>query len=117
MPVDSYSRETFKALDDSWRSRFLKLVAAPVPCLQLSDASGLPRWLQGTNTNEWERGNRWVLQLALSAVAPKVSLVAVLDESQPGDGLGGTDHMVCIARDAGTVDVDLIRLKDGAVVS
>ena len=23
------------------------------------------RWLQGTRTNEWERGNRWVLQLAL----------------------------------------------------
>ena len=117
MPVDSYSRETFKDLDDCWRSRFLKLVAASVPCLQLSDASGLPRWLQGTNTNEWERGNRWVLQLALSAIAPKVSLIAVLDESQPGDGLGGTDHMVRIARDAGTVDVDLIRLKEGAVVS
>ena len=62
-------------------------------------------------------GNCWVLQLALSAVAPKVSLLAVLDESQPADGLGGTDHMVRIARDAGTVDVDVIKLKDGAVVT
>ena len=101
MPVDSYSRETFKNVDDSWRRRFLELVAPPARCLQLCDASGLPPWLQGTDTNEWERGNRWVLQLALSAGVPKVSLVVVLDESQPADGLGGTEHMVRIARDAG----------------
>jgi hypothetical protein len=67
--------------------------------------------------NPWERGNRWVLQLALSAAAPKVSLIAVLDDSQPADGQGGTDHMVRIARAAGCVDVQVIKLKDGAVVS
>jgi tetratricopeptide (TPR) repeat protein len=116
MPVDSYSRETFKDLD-GWRSRFLALVAGEIPCLQLSDAAGLPRWLEGTGTNEWERGNRWVLQLALSAGAPKVSLIAVLDESQLADGKGGTADMVDIARKAGTVDIGLIKLKDGAVVS
>jgi hypothetical protein len=116
MPVDSYSRETFKDLD-GWRSRFLALAAGEIPCLQLSDAAGLPRWLEGTGTNEWERGNRWVLQLALSAGAPKVSLIAVLDESQLADGKGGTAHMVDIARKAGTVDIGLIKLKDGAVVS
>jgi hypothetical protein len=116
MPVDSYSRETFKDLD-GWRSRFLSLVAARIPCLQLSDVPGLPRWLQGTGTNEWERGNRWVLQLALSAAAPKVSLIAVLDETQPSEGLGGTAHMVQLARAAGRVDVDVIKLKDGGILT
>ena len=116
MPVDSYAAETFSNLD-GWHSRYLALLAAQIPRLQLNDAAGLPRWLQGTGTNEWERGNRWVLQLALSAAASRGSLIAVLDDSQPADGQGGTDHMVRIARAAGCVDVQVIKLKDGAVVS
>jgi hypothetical protein len=116
MPVDVYSTETFKDLDD-WRSRFLALVTAGVDRLQLSETAGLPKWLQGTGTNEWERGNRWALQLALSVDAPKVSLVAVWDGSPTGDGKGGTAHMIDIARKAGTVAIDVIRLKEGAVVS
>ena len=83
--------------------------------MQLSYAPGLPKWLQGTGTNEWERGNRWVLQLALSAGAPKVSLIAVWDGTAIGDAKGGTAHMVQIARAAGTVDVEVIKLKEGAV--
>jgi hypothetical protein len=111
MPVDSYSTVIFKHLD-SWRSRFLALVRGGADRLELSDAPGLPRWLQGTQTDEWERGNRWVLQLALSAGAPKISLVAVWDGKDIGDASGGTAHMVQIARAAGTVDIDIIKLKD-----
>ena len=115
-PVDCYSKSIFKDLD-GWRSRFLALVGEGADRLQLSDAPGLPKWLQATGTDEWERGNRWVLQLAMSSGAPKVSLIAVWDENAIGDARGGTAHMVQIARAAGTVDVDLIRLKDGAVVA
>jgi hypothetical protein len=116
MPTGSYSAEIFKDLD-AWRSRFLALIGGGADYLQLSDVSGLPKWLQGTKTDEWERGNRWVLQLALSAGAPKVSLIAVWDGTTMGDAKGGTAHMVQIARAAGTVDIDLIPLKDGAVVN
>jgi hypothetical protein len=116
MPVDSYSTNTFEDLD-GWRSRFLALVTEGADRLQLSDVPGLPKWLQGTGTDEWERGNRWVLQLALSAGAPKVSLIAVWDGTAIGDSKGGTAHMVQIARAAGTVDVDVIKLKDGAVLA
>jgi len=56
-----------------------------------------------------------VLQLALAG-APTVSLIAVWDGKDIGDARGGTAHMVQIARAAGTVDVDVIKLKDGAVV-
>jgi hypothetical protein len=115
-PVDSYSTNIFKDLD-GWRSRFLALVGDGADRLQLSDAPGLPKWLQGTGTDEWERGNRWVLQLALSAGAPKVSLIAVWDGNAIGDAKGGTAHMVQIARAAGTVDVDVINLEMGAVVA
>ena len=44
MPVDLYSTETFKDLD-GWRSRFLALLRG-ADRLQLSDATGLPKWLQ-----------------------------------------------------------------------
>jgi hypothetical protein len=114
MPVDDYSRETFADLD-AWRSRFHALVAARVNCLQLSDSPGLPKWLQGSEADAWERGNCWVLQLALSADSPRVSLIAVWDGNPTGDGKGGTAHMVDIARKAGTVSVDVIRLKNGKI--
>jgi hypothetical protein len=58
-----------------------------------------------------------VLQLALSAGAPKVLLIAVWDGNAVGDAKGGTAHMVQIARAAGTVDVDVINLKDGSLVA
>src|SRR5262249_20872019 len=116
MLVDVYSTESFKDLDD-WRSRFLGLVMAEVGRLQLSDTAGLPNWVQGTGTDEWGRRDRRGLRLALSADAPKVSLIAVWDGSPTGVGKGGTAHMVDIARKAGTVAIDVIKLKDGAVVS
>jgi tetratricopeptide (TPR) repeat protein len=117
MPPDSYSTETFKGELDGWRSRFLALVgAAGAECLQLNDAPGMPRWLQGTDTDVWERGNRWVLQLALTGRAPKVSLVAVWDGATMGDNKGGTAHMVQIVRAAGNVDVGIIKLKGGEVL-
>jgi tetratricopeptide (TPR) repeat protein len=115
MPVEGYAKEAFKD-QDMWRSRFLALVAGGANRLQLSDTPGLPRWLRGTNTDEWERGNRWVLQMALSFAAPTVSLVAVWDGTAIGDSKGGTAHMVQIARAAGRVFVDVIKLKDGTVL-
>jgi hypothetical protein len=116
MPVDNYSTETFKDLD-GWRSQFLALVGGGADCLQLSDTPGLPKWLRGANTDEWERGNHWVLQMALSAGAPKVSLIAVWNGEAIGDAKGGTAHMVQIARAAGKVDLDVIKLKGGAVLA
>ena len=102
MPVADFSGEVFRN-HDAWRTRFLALVKDHAP-LELSDRKGLPRWLEGTGINPWERGNRWVLEMALAG-APKVSLVALWDGKASGDGRGGTAHMVGIARESGTVDV------------
>jgi hypothetical protein len=115
MPVDYYSKETFKELD-TWRSRFLALVAAKIPRLQLSNLPGLPKWLQGTGTDPWERTNRWVLQLALSTHAQQISLIAVWDGDKTDQLKGGTAHMVHIADEAGIVDIDQIKIKDGTVL-
>ena len=114
MPAGDYATNTFGDADDRWRSRFFALTGPGADCLQLSDLPGLPKWLQGTDTDEWERGNRWVLQLALSENAPR-SLIAVLDEEAVRNARGGTAHMVQIARGSGKIDVDIVALKDGAV--
>lgn len=110
MPKEDFAREAFGALDE-WRARFIQLLNGR-PVLQLSDRSGLPRWLKGSGLNPWERGNRWVLEMARTSSARKVVLLALWDGEPAGDDKGGTAHMVQIARAAGTVEVDWINTKD-----
>jgi hypothetical protein len=106
MPPGDFARLVFADLD-SWRTRFLKLVDGRQPLL-LSEQEGLPRWLQGSGFNPWERGNRWVLEMAQTAGARKITLIALWDRKDTGDAPGGTAHMVQIAREAGNVDVVII---------
>jgi hypothetical protein len=107
MPAADYARLEFKELDD-WRSRFLNLLHQKREILELSDRAGLPGWLHGATTDPWERGNRWVLLMALASGAEKITLVALWDGKAEGDAPGGTAHMVHLARDAGRVDVKII---------
>jgi hypothetical protein len=109
MPAEDYSRETFQGFED-WRSRYLDLLKKDRPTLVLSDRVGLPKWLDGADTNQWERGNRWVMQMALTSGAEKVTLLALWD-GEPGDALGGTADMVKVAQDAGDVYVKVLDAK------
>lgn len=112
MPADEYSRQVFETMD-AWRTRFLNLHRGrpAESVLELSDREGLPRWLEGSKADPWERGNRWVLHMARTSGADRTTLIALWD-GQPGTLLGGTAHMVGIARGAGTVDVDLIPMSE-----
>lgn len=109
MPVDDYSFQVF-GNQDGWRGRFLNLHRARKKdaVLELSNTTELPRWLQGTNANPWERGNRWVLKMMVTSGADFVTLVALWDGREHGGAPGGTAHMVHISRQAGTVDVKRI---------
>jgi tetratricopeptide repeat protein len=115
MPADKYSGQTFRDLDE-WRSRFLALLdrnrERKQDVLELSDQEGLPRWLHGTSVNPWERGNRWVLQMALASGAKRITLLALWDGAPAGDDVGGTAQMVQLARDAGVIDVKVINSRD-----
>jgi tetratricopeptide (TPR) repeat protein len=110
MPVADYARLEFKDLD-AWRSRFLTLQRGQQRVLELSDREGLPKWLHGSGKDPWERGNRWVLQMALTAEAARITLIALWDGKDEGDAPGGTAHMVRLARDTGRVDVKVIDAK------
>jgi hypothetical protein len=106
MPLGEFSRHVFGDADDEWRSRFLELSKSR-KVLQLSDKEGLPRWLHGSVQNPWERGNRWVLEMARTSNA-SVVVIALWDGKPTGDNAGGTAHMVKIARGAGTIVVRVI---------
>ncbi|HEV7266137.1 MAG TPA: tetratricopeptide repeat-containing protein [Falsiroseomonas sp.] len=105
MPAEDFARLAVPL--DGWRARFLRLLEGAAP-LQLSDQAGLPRWLQGTQTDLWERGNRWVLEMARSAGARRLILLVLWDGRAEGDAPGGTGHIVELARNAGNVELVVI---------
>ena len=109
MPAKDYARLAFADLD-TWRTRFLDL-QRDHKLFELSDKAGLPRWLAGSKMDSWERGNRWVMQLALTWGAERITLVVLWDGKKVGDAPGGTAQMVQLARDAGTVRIVTVDAK------
>ena len=112
MPRDVYARFVFENTD-YWRSRYLDLIGRR-PLLQLSDQKGLPRWLEGSGIDPWERANSWVLEIARTRGAKKITLIALWDGKAVGDAPGGTAQMVQIARQAGNVDI--VRIDAGQLL-
>lgn len=106
MPPEDFARFSFENLD-TWRTRFLDLQSAH-KVLVLSDREGLPRWLHGSGVDPWLRGNQWVMEMAMTWGAERVTLVALWDGKKAGDAPGGTAHMVKLAEDAGTVHIKRI---------
>ncbi len=108
MPAEDVAGLSFGA-SDGWRTRFFKVVRAhETTLLQMADAASLPRWLQGrSNIDPWERGNRWVMQLAQTWGASRVTLLALWD-GQDDASNGGTAQMVRLARAFGQFEIDII---------
>jgi hypothetical protein len=106
IPADDFGRMAFENLD-RWRSRYLEL-SKVIPILELSHQEGLPRWLHGSEIDPWERGNIWVMQMALTSDAQIVTQIVLWDGKELGDARGGTAHVVQLARDTGKVHVKII---------
>jgi hypothetical protein len=106
MPPEDFAHSVFEDLD-IWRTRFLDLQKS-CKALVLSNRGGLPRWLQGSGADPWERGNRWVLKIALTWGAERITLVALWDGMRAGDAPGGTAHMVKLAEDTGKIYIERI---------
>jgi len=108
MPADDVARQVF-ADAGPWRTRFNAVVRShATELLQLADDAELPRWLQGRmGVDPWERGNRWVMQLARVWGAQRVTLLVLWDGEDDGR-TGGTAHMVRMARDLGRFELEVI---------
>lgn len=108
MPAEDVARLAFPAADQ-WRTRFLAIVKAhEKSLLQLADDDELPRWLQGRDgIDPWERGNRWVMQLAQTWDAQRVTLLVLWDGQDDGRN-GGTAQMVRMAKLLGRFALEVI---------
>ncbi len=107
MPAEEVSRLVFRGLDD-WRARYLAIVAElKGRTLQLADRADPPRWVQARGIDAWSRGNRWVLRLAQTWGAERVTVLALWDGVDTGRD-GGTAQMVRLARDVGSFVVRTI---------
>jgi hypothetical protein len=113
MPRDEVVRQVF-AEADRWRSRFFAVARAHENALlQMSDTVALPRWLQGrSGIDPWERGNRWVMELAETWGANRVTLLVLWDGQDDHGRTGGTAHMVRLAKEMPSFELDIIDSRD-----
>ena len=75
----------------------------------------MPNWLRGEPPiDPWERGNQWVLEMAVTG-AGDVTLLVLWDGKDISGKPGGTGHMVRIARQSGAVDI--IHIDSGQLLA
>ena len=94
LPVDKFKEASVSFAGGDWDMRFDKLVAKlPVHMLPANDENNKEK-------NVWERTNLWMLDLALENGGENMTLIALWN-GKGGDGEGGTEHMVKIAKQQG----------------
>ncbi len=94
LPVDEFKKKSVSFAGEDWEKRYDQLnKILPVLILAVSN--------DNNNTqNVWERTNLWMLDTALENGGENMSLIALWD-GKAGDGNGGTEHMVSIAKEQG----------------
>lgn len=97
MPPDRYIEASVLP---EWVDRFYRIVGSgEVPVL--AEQGKVPAWLTDKpGYGIWQRNNLWELCIALAQDARRLTLVALWD-GQQGDGPGGTEHMIGVARKRG----------------
>ena len=101
LPPDLFRNESVSPAGSDWERRFDQLVRrfSSVPCLAKSDE--LPSWLlTRAGYNSWERANLWLINEAIALGTSRFTLLALWD-GMPGDGPGGTEHLIRIAKESG----------------
>jgi hypothetical protein len=111
MPREDFIGESVAPAGPGWVDRFNRLAAA-LSTGVLGASDELPVWLrQKPNYTIWDRSNLWMLHNALVNGGENATVIALWD-GQPGDGPGGTEHMVEEAEDLGA---KVIRLDTKAL--
>jgi hypothetical protein len=112
LPEDDFAEASVADAGPEWMDRYRRLCRRLDPKV-LSQTGKLPGWLAGRDGYTiWERNNRWMLHTALSRADTDVTLI-VLWDGKGGDGPGGTQDMVKLARSRG---VKVIRLETATLV-
>ncbi len=111
LPPDKYIAASVKPSGGDWEQRFHKLGADASGVPVLAQTAKFDGWLSGKRDYDiWQRNNLWELCYALVQDAAHVSLIALWD-GQKGDGPGGTEHMVKIARER-EARIDILDIEE-----
>jgi tetratricopeptide (TPR) repeat protein len=101
LPEDAYIDASVAAEDESWVKRFHRIQEAQESVPVLCESKELPKWLQLKKDYDiWRRNNLWLISYALCRAAKHLTVIALWD-GEGGDGPGGTEDMVNLARDRG----------------
>jgi hypothetical protein len=106
LPREQFVATSVQHAGPGWVERFNTLCDRAKPRV-LADSQELPRWLRKKKDYTiWSRNNLWSLHNALVHGGPKVTLIALWDGGT-GDGPGGTEDMVRLARARGAKTIHL----------
>ena len=107
LPEDEFAAESVADAGSEWIERFLTLTKR----LEVRHLTGLPDWMAGNDSYTiWQRGNRWILHTAMSLAEADITLI-VLWDGKGGDGPGGTENMVELAKSRHVKTVQLPALE------
>jgi hypothetical protein len=114
LPESQFIEASVDNEDKSWLRRFHAQLEKHQNTPVLADSPQLSKWLQFKRGYDiWQRNNLWLLSEAL-CLAPKNLTVIGLWDGEAGDGPGGTEHMISLARDRGArfIRLDTKKLFD-----
>jgi hypothetical protein len=106
IPKEQFISASVQSSGPRWVERFHRLYQA-LPVRMLGESDQLPRWLrEKPDYDIWQRNNLWELHNALAAGSSHVTLIALWN-GKTGDGPGGTEDMVRIAKSRGAKTIIL----------
>ncbi len=114
LPEDQFLKASVESEDSSWATRFQHQISIHPNTPVLAQSEQLPQWLafkQGYDI--WQRNNLWLVSQALSHPVQHRTLIALWD-GETGDGPGGTEHMVSLAKEH---DVEFVWLNTKVLFS
>ena len=107
LPPKDFEAESVAPAGREWVNRFAALLDNAGPRLRvMGDQDGL---LEGPTENVWQRANLWMIEEA-GRLAGERALLALWD-GKAGDGPGGTEHFLQVARACGIHVLPPIRMQ------
>jgi tetratricopeptide repeat protein len=106
LPKDQYIVKSVQDAGPEWVDRFNELHKrhlAEKRLRELADTEELPQWLATKKSKDylWQRNNLWMLNNALADEKRDLTLIALWDGKDQGDGPGGTVDLVRRAQERG----------------
>jgi hypothetical protein len=93
-PVEDFKKNSVSFAGKDWEKRFHRLIIT-LPVYVFSKAN------ENDKDNVWVRANIWMLDTALKNGGKNMTLMALWD-GKAGDGPGGAEHMIKVAREKGS---------------